>query len=67
MLEVHNPGIISTFGGYSGGLVVARSSGAMVPAGVVITGSTEQNIMRFVDVTALYLSLDNFAAQLNAA
>ena len=67
MLQVHKSAIISTFGGYSGGLVLARTSDSIVPAGVVITGSADRNLMRFVDVTALYLSSDNFVAQLDAA
>ena len=66
-LRVRQSGSISDFGGYSGGMVVARTAGGLIPAGVVITGSTGHNLTRFVDVTALYLALDNFAAQVNAA
>ena len=66
-LRVRQTATISDFGGYSGGIVIARAGTGLVPAGVVITGSAQHNLMRFVDVTALFLSLDNFAAQVNAA
>jgi len=66
-LRVCQSGTIPDFGGYSGGMVVARTPQGLIPAGVVITGSAQHNLMRFVDVTALFLSLDNFAAQVNAA
>jgi len=66
-LKVRQSATIADFGGYSGGIVIARTATGLVPAGVVITGSAQANLIRFVDVTALFLSLDNFAAQVNAA
>jgi len=66
-LKVCQSATISDFGGYSGGLVIARTARGLVPAGVVITGSARHNVMRFVDVAGLFLSLDNFAKQVNAA
>ena len=66
-LKVRQSGTIADFRGYSGGIVIARTATGLVPAGVVITGSAQANLIRFVDVTALFLSLDNFAAQINAA
>ena len=65
-LKVLQSATFSHFGGYSGGIVIARTPKGLVPAGVVITGSAQHNLMRFVDVAALFLSLDDFAAQVNA-
>ena len=51
-------------------VIVGRTrsvSPALVPAGVVITGSAQSSLMRFIDLQGLYLSLDNFAAQVDAA
>jgi len=67
LLKVRQSGTILDFGGFSGGMVVARTRDGLVPAGVVITGSAQNNLIRFVDVAALFQSLDNFAARVSAA
>ncbi len=67
LLKVRQSNVINDFGGYSGGLVMARFAEGLVPAGVVITGSAQSSLMRFIDVQGVYLSLENFAAQVDAA
>ena len=67
-LRVRQTGVIPGFGGFSGGIVIARLDQGLVPAGVVITaGSAVTNVIRFVDAEALYMSLDNFFSQVGAA
>jgi len=67
-LRVRQVGVIPGFGGFSGGIVIARLEQGLVPAGVVITaGSAVTNVIRFIDAQALSLSLDNFFAQVGAA
>ena len=66
-LRVRQTGVLPDFGGFSGGIVIARLEQGLVPAGVVITGSAVTNVLRFVDAEALYLSLDNFFSHVGSA
>jgi hypothetical protein len=58
---------IGDFGGLSGGLVVARTTVGLVPAGLVITGSATSNIVRFIEIGVVRAALEDFARQLSAA
>jgi len=67
-LRVHQTGVIPDFGGFSGGLVIARLEKGQVPAGVVITaGSAATNVIRFIDADALCSSLKSFFSQVGSA
>jgi hypothetical protein len=67
LLRVRQSGTIPEFGGYSGAIVIGRHDNGLVTAGVVITGSAQANLIRFIDADGLYLSLENFAEQIDAA
>lgn len=66
-VKVRQPGTIPEFGGYSGAIVIGRHATGLVPAGVVTTGSAQANLLRFIDSEGLYLSLENFVSQIDAA
>jgi len=52
LLKARQSNVINDFGGYSGGLVMARFAEGLVPAGVVITGSAQSSLMRFITFRA---------------
>ena len=63
-LNMLHEGALTDYRGLSGGLVMARTTDGLALAGMVITGSPESKIVRFIDIRAIVAGIRDFEKQL---